>query len=318
MSTTTPDVHIYGHGKLLISGEYFILDGAKGLAIPTRYGQHLRAKTLSSHSHTLYWVAMTSRQQTWLNLTFDTHTLDCISHTTKGAQTLAKILKQIRLMSPSFLTSEQDIAVETRLEFPNEWGLGSSSTLIYDIATWAGVDAIQLLRATMGGSGYDVACAGADTPIIYTIVDEQPSWEAVEFVPAFADSVYFVYTGNKQLSSTAIQSYQGLDLDRAAIAKEIDTLTDAMLTCSDLATFETIINTHENLIAHSLKMTKVKDTLFSPYWGAVKSLGAWGGDFVMMTNDRGEQTLIDYLKPLKLEVIIPYDKMIYRAVDSPL
>ena len=29
------------HGKLLISSEYFILDGAVGLALPTRFGQLL-------------------------------------------------------------------------------------------------------------------------------------------------------------------------------------------------------------------------------------------------------------------------------------
>ncbi len=29
------------HGKLLLSGEYFVLDGALGLALPANYGQHL-------------------------------------------------------------------------------------------------------------------------------------------------------------------------------------------------------------------------------------------------------------------------------------
>jgi len=29
----------YSNGKLLITGEYLVLDGAKALALPTKYGQ---------------------------------------------------------------------------------------------------------------------------------------------------------------------------------------------------------------------------------------------------------------------------------------
>ena len=31
----------YSNGKLLITGEYVVLDGAKALALPTKYGQNL-------------------------------------------------------------------------------------------------------------------------------------------------------------------------------------------------------------------------------------------------------------------------------------
>ena len=31
----------YGHGKLLIAGEYYLLDGARGLALPTKLGQRM-------------------------------------------------------------------------------------------------------------------------------------------------------------------------------------------------------------------------------------------------------------------------------------
>ena len=31
----------YSNGKLLITGEYFVLNGALSLALPTVYGQHL-------------------------------------------------------------------------------------------------------------------------------------------------------------------------------------------------------------------------------------------------------------------------------------
>ena len=36
----------YSHGKLLLTGEYVVLDGAKALAIPTNKGQYLTVKPI--------------------------------------------------------------------------------------------------------------------------------------------------------------------------------------------------------------------------------------------------------------------------------
>ena len=36
----------YSNGKLLITGEYLVLDGAKALALPTKYGQYLTVEFL--------------------------------------------------------------------------------------------------------------------------------------------------------------------------------------------------------------------------------------------------------------------------------
>ena len=69
---------------------------------------------------------------------------------------------------------------------------------------------------------------------------------------------------------------------------------------------------HENIISEELKLPKVKDELMPDYWGAVKSLGAWGGDFVMLTNERSHQELLDYLHIKNLHVVFSFDKMIYN------
>lgn len=37
----------YSNGKLLLSGEYAVLDGALSLAVPTKYGQLLSVKKLA-------------------------------------------------------------------------------------------------------------------------------------------------------------------------------------------------------------------------------------------------------------------------------
>jgi hypothetical protein len=46
MSSTVNQFH--ANGKLLITGEYFILDGAVGLALPTKFGQSLTVDSLTS------------------------------------------------------------------------------------------------------------------------------------------------------------------------------------------------------------------------------------------------------------------------------
>jgi mevalonate kinase len=307
------DLHYYGHGKLMLTGEYYVLDGAKALSIPTRFGQHLRVKELSGASNTLYWVALNNLKQPWLNLVFDKATLHCLNTNSKEAMALSNILSEVRKMNPDFLMGEQDIAVETYLEFPNEWGLGSSSTLIHCIATWGGVDGIMLLKQTLGGSGYDVASAGSDTPILYQLSDGKAGWEQVSFDPPFADRLYFVYTGQKQLSSAGIAHYKAKAQRKSDTIGWLDKLTESMLQCQSIEKMEQIIQEHEAYISEALELPKVKDTLFADYWGAAKSLGAWGGDYVLLTNTRSEQELIDYLHHKQLTVIHRYDNMLYKS-----
>lgn len=305
-------LHFYGHGKLLLTGEYFVLDGANALSIPTRFGQHLRVKTLSGNSNTLYWIALNNLKQAWLNLVFDKTDLSCINSSGPEAQTLSKVLNQARLLNPDFLTGKEDTAVETYLEFPNNWGLGSSSTLIYCISQWANVDGYTLLQNTMGGSGYDVINAGSDTPILYHLENGKPYWEQVSFSPPFLDNIYFVHTGQKQLSTKGIKYYRENALRIQDCIGWLNRLTESMLQCQSLAKMDQIIQEHEDIIAEELKLTKAKDTLLPDYWGAVKSLGAWGGDFVMLTNDRSEEELLNYLHSKELHVVHRFDKMIFQ------
>ena len=44
----------YSNGKLLLSGEYLILDGATGIALPTTFGQEMCVKKLDREG-VLFW-----------------------------------------------------------------------------------------------------------------------------------------------------------------------------------------------------------------------------------------------------------------------
>ena len=56
-----------------------------------------------------------------------------------------------------------------------------------------------------------------------------------------------------------------------------------------------------------LKTPTVKETRFPDFNGAIKSLGAWGGDFVMAVS---ENDPAGYFKKKGFEVVVPYREMI--------
>jgi hypothetical protein len=142
----------HANGKLLLTGEYFILDGAVGLALPTKFGQSLSVE--ASAEKGIFWKSIDHENKVWLEVQFS-ESLEIISTSNNGiAETLQNILLKSQI---SNLKSQ----ITTILDFPNDWGLGSSSTLISLLAQYANVDPYELLAKTFGGSGYDIACATA-------------------------------------------------------------------------------------------------------------------------------------------------------------
>ena len=60
----------YSHGKLLLSGEYAVLDGAISLAIPTTYGQSLIVEQTEEPS--LNWKSFDKNKTVWFENEFAT------------------------------------------------------------------------------------------------------------------------------------------------------------------------------------------------------------------------------------------------------
>lgn len=296
----------YSNGKLLLSGEYAILDGALGLALPVRYGQWLHVMPTSTGL--LQWTSLDENNAVWFQANLALNNLAVISTSDQEiAQTLVTLLLEAKAQNSAFLSHIQGIAVETQLNFPRLWGLGTSSTLINNIAQWAGVDAYTLLWKTADGSGYDIACAQHQHPITYRLQHGVPQVEEVAFDPPFKDSLYWVYLNQKQRTTAAVAAYRKQPLGNDSWLQDISTLTTKMIAASSLNEFETLIEQHEAIIAEVLGRTPVKAERFPEYPGALKSLGAWGGDFVLAT---GNQEAITYFKAKGLSTCIPYVHMV--------
>lgn len=295
----------YSNGKLLITGEYLVLDGAKGFALPTKFGQNLIVEKGTNRSIT--WKSYDSDGSIWLDtsLTF----LEILNKDTSDKQasvknTLIEILHAASLLNPDFIQNAEGYYITTQLTFPRNWGLGTSSTLINNIAKWLQIDAFVLLNNSFGGSGYDIACAQNNSPIVYHLDMGKPIVEKVTFDPEFKNNLYFVYLDKKQSSKMAIAAYyNNRNEDLAENISKIDTLTQEILSVKTLREFATVLDEHEAEMSHILEMQTIKETTFPDFTGVIKSLGAWGGDFVLAIakenptayfEERGFRTIISY------------------------
>ena len=295
---------IKANGKLLITGEYLILKGAKGLAIPTSYGQSLTFEKNENDSF-LYWNSLDVNNQVWFSATFDLKNSNLVSSSNHEK---AKFIYHVLVKARELANHKEHFCgkIITKLDFNKEWGLGSSSTLIWSIASIFEIDPLALHFHTSNGSGYDIVCAGINYPITYKLEKhKQPIYQKVNWNPIFKDEIQFVYLNKKQNSEAEVNRFlEGTTLDKDIF--EINQLTDSIMNCEDLNDFENSITEHENIVGRLLQKTPIKQKLFKDYPGAIKSLGAWGGDFILATRknssyfeQRGYNTVISFNNMIK-------------------
>lgn len=300
----------YSHGKLLLTGEYVVLDGAKALAVPTNKGQYLSVKPIVEQK--LVWKSFDEKNQVWYEEKFSLKLDDNKLYDNPISKTALNILQVAQQLNPEFLNGNQGVYVTTKLTFPRAFGLGTSSTLISNIAKWAKVDPYKLLWNSFKGSGYDLACATSNGPLLYQIQEELPEVNLVDFNPVFKELVYFVYLNKKQDSKEGISHYKTLTAQSKndAVSK-INEISELILSCRNLEEFNALLVAHENVISKLLKVPTVQEQLFTEYdKGVVKSLGAWGGDFVMVTvQDKKD---LDYFITKGYATLFSYNEMLLR------
>lgn len=293
----------YSNGKLLLTGEYVVLDGALSLAVPTKLGQSLEVKCTDSSF--INWKSLNHNNGLWFEASFDVKTLDT-QEITSISERLKNIIKAARHLNKNFLNENCGYDVITKLGFPENWGLGSSSTLINNIANWAKIDAYKLLNNTFGGSGYDIACASNNTAILYE-KEMEIKVSSLDFNPSFKNKLFFIHLNRKQNSRDGIKHYNSV---KGKIKKEISQISEItlkMIDCTSLKMFESLIIEHERLISIITNQETVKSKLFPDFKGEIKSLGAWGGDFVLAS---GTASNMNYFKDKGYKTIIAYKDMV--------
>ncbi len=246
----------------------------------------------------------------------------------KAIDRLTQLLCACRKANPKFLADGASLTAETRLDFPRQWGLGSSSTLVHLLSHWAQVDPYALQFETFGGSGYDVACAAADGPVFYKLVDGKPVALPVAFDPPFADRLCFVHLGQKRDSREAMADARE-NLERAMAGPQADAwrntlvhVTMAIQHAQTLEDFAMHLRKHEDIVGRIIGQVPIQHTGFADFEGVIKSLGGWGGDFVLAVPNwpkagqvpahEVQQRLQDYFKSKGLSTLVPWKDMVLQ------
>lgn len=306
------------NGKLLLTGEYFVTEGATALAIPTRFGQRLFAQD-GEEAGILQWKSHDHDGSCWFEGKFKLDDFSVVHASgeeevsNEVAGQLHKLLVAARKLNPDFLKdSSTGVSVETYLDFPRNWGLGSSSTLVTMLAQWAKVNPYDLLDNTFKGSGYDIAAATAPGPILFRKFNGKPQTEISNFNPSFRHQLYFVHLNQKQDSREALVYYMVTPPEQREVPlPRISQITFNVAQYSEtLEEFEELLEEHEELVQSIIGMPRAKEQYFSDFWGEVKSLGAWGGDFVLVTSNEPEEKTRQYFAERGFETVLSYEEMV--------
>jgi mevalonate kinase len=291
-----------------------VLEGASALAVPTKFGQDLSVEKIKEPQ--LIWGSFTNTGDCWFEAVFELPKLRLVQATFNSdsdgsadfiAETLQDILLESRKLNPEFLKSEHGFQVKTNLTFPRDWGLGTSSTLINNIAKWAKVDAFQLLWNSFSGSGYDIANAQYNSPILYEVKNQKPVIQKVDFIPSFSDQLFFVHLNKKQDSKDGIARFKEKREKTNNEIQLVSEISRQLIKQQKLSEFEKLIHEHEKIISSIIELPTVKESIFPDYFGTLKSLGAWGGDFILAT---GNKDTPQYFKTKGYTTILRYSDMV--------
>jgi mevalonate kinase len=291
-----------------------VLEGASALAVPTKFGQDLSVEKIKEPQ--LIWGSFTNTGDCWFEAVFELPKLRLVQATFNSdsdgsadfiAETLQDILLESRKLNPEFLKSEHGFQVKTNLTFPRDWGLGTSSTLINNIAKWAKIDAFQLLWNSFSGSGYDIANAQYNSPILYEVKNQKPVIQKVDFIPSFSDQLFFVHLNKKQDSKDGIARFKEKREKTNNEIQLVSEISRQLIKQQKLSEFEKLIHEHEKIISSIIELPTVKESIFPDYFGTLKSLGAWGGDFILAT---GNKDTPQYFKTKGYTTILRYSDMV--------
>lgn len=298
------------NGKLLITGEYAVLDGARALAVPAKFTQSLHVEPAPGTG--ISWQSLDENQEPWFEARFQLENNELslkslVQGEDKVAERLLQILNFAHKQTPEILLNSS-WNVKTLQDFNRKWGLGTSSTLINNLSNWFEIDAYELLKNSFGGSGYDLAVAESKSPVVYQLDKDKPRILKTNFHPAFAENVFFVYLNRKQDSRQAIAHYRNQEkANKGILVEKISALTESFLQCENLDEFKTLILIHETLISKAIHLPRIKTELFPDYSGEIKSLGGWGGDFILATGGEQEQ---EYFRRKGYNEILSYSDMV--------
>ena len=293
------------HGKLMITGEYFVLHGAKSLLLPTKFFQDMTVSTFNEEALVL-WESYDQNNNKWFSAEFDLPNLSIRGSETKEKIFLKKILDFVAKKKPNIFENNSGLNFKTRMDFNRSWGIGSSAILINNLSNYFGLDPFEVSKNVTNSSGADIASTKISKPIIFSVNDKKPYYKEVHFNPPFSKNLLFVYLNKKQISEKEVEKFKKIRIEDDEI-RTISEITNQVLRCKKIDDFNDLIEKHESVISNKIKKETVKNSLFKDFNGSIKSLGAWGGDFVLAC---GRNNLKNYFKNKGFGISYRFNEML--------
>ncbi len=297
--------HFSASGKLLLFGEYLVLRGAKCLSIPLSFGQEMEVET--SEEKDILWTSFELDNE-WLKvrLSSDAKIIECSD--LESAEKIQQLLLAIQAENPTI--QFEGLRFTFKTNFNRQFGFGTSSTLISLLSQWSNANPYTLLQNSFGGSGYDIAAATAKNAFVYTV--NEKVIQTLDLPKTITENLLFVYLGKKQKSATEIAKFSTLPTTTQQL-DEMNTIVEQATSCQTMEQWEQLMNESETLLSSILNVAPVKQLLFDDYPYSIKSLGAWGGDFVMATfRDLSEAK--NYFQTKINQPVFTYNELIHESI----
>jgi hypothetical protein len=83
-----------------------------------------------------------------------------------------------------------------------------------------------------------------------------------------------------------------------------------MVNAVSLKSFMILIREHEDLLSRLMDIIPVRESQFGNFPGEIKSLGAWGGDFVLAASEENDNVVRDYFNRKEMTPVFSFDKIV--------
>ena len=295
------------NGKILLTSEYLVLDGAKAIALPSKLTQDLYVEQCDKEI--IEWQGIDEKGNVWYEENFYLKNNDLVYSAEKNNTSEKLLLLFNHILKTREVKDILGNKFSTKLNFKREWGLGTSSTFVNNLAKWANIDPYRLLFSAFKGSGYDIACCDVNNPIIFEKKQNSINVKNITFNPPFIENIFLIHLDKKQNTQTSITNYLRNKSKKNDLIKRINLISEEMLQCKNLNHFEDLIVEHESIISQAISQEPIQKLTFNDYnLGKIKSLGAWGGDFILVTSKNND---LSYFNNKGFETILKLSDLVY-------
>jgi hypothetical protein len=118
-----------------------------------------------------------------------------------------------------------------------------------------------------------------------------------------------VYLNEKKNSRHAVKAFTEQNV-KEEILQRISDISEEVVSADDLDTFCALLYEHEKLVGEMTGLIPVKDRLFPEFNGCIKSLGAWGGDFILAATGQSEEKVRTRFGERGFDTVFPFNELI--------